>query len=157
MYDYLVKNPDQTLHDLCLALDDLSIKNLELMEEKIKLTIKLENLTRQGNIEMAKARYIRGKESIGMLQVPHEDNDMKSVFELETSYDDQVPNFDISLRTDAEDPIKWFGVLVPQSLRSAQKYFREATYAAVELANINGKLLRIMKDQRGLRDLKKGR
>ena len=83
---------------------------------------------------------------------------MKSLFNLETSLvesndknETSSPYFDISLKKldpsnkddnvdQIQNPIKWFGVLVPQSLKSAQKHFQEAVYLSVELANIQAQL-----------------
>lgn len=41
------------------------------------------------------------------------------------------------------DPIKWFGVLVPQSLRQSQGYFQQATDAAVSVSNLKSKVLNL--------------
>lgn len=156
------------MDEICESLDDLCLENLELMEKKVSTALKLEGLVRQGHIELAKARYIRGKESIGSLQIPNEDSQIKSLFNLETSYNEvreyeminRVPHFDLSLKFSAEElediqnPIKWFGVLVPQSLRSAQKHFQEALYVAVELANIQADLSNVAKKLDSLRLLK---
>lgn len=159
---------DKSLDEVCEALDNLSIQNLELIEEKVLLSIQLENLLRQGHIDLAKARYIRGKESVGMLQVPSEDNEIRSLFDLETSYSKDepekmkdIPNFDISLRKSnkeeeaPQDPIKWFGVLVPQSLKSAQKHFQDALYLTVKIANIQAQLTEVTSQSASLKLLKK--
>ncbi|XP_064611272.1 coiled-coil domain-containing protein 115-like [Liolophura sinensis] len=42
-----------------------------------------------------------------------------------------------------QDPLKWFGVLVPQTLRVSQKSFQDAIQLAVEMANLRHKLLTI--------------
>ncbi|KAJ8668703.1 hypothetical protein QAD02_010366 [Eretmocerus hayati] len=143
----LPMNQKQSVDDICEALDDLTIKHLDLLEEKISKTIKLENLLRQGHIDLARARYIRGKESVSLLQIPSIENGMKSLYELETTIDEgDSPVFDISLKTkdgddgELQNPVNWFGVLVPQSLRAAQKYFQNALYLVVELANIQVQL-----------------
>ena len=39
------------------------------------------------------------------------------------------------------DPLKWFGVLVPQSLRQSQSCFSRATAAAVECAGLQSEIL----------------
>ena len=108
----------------------------------------MENLLREGHIELAKARYIRGKESMGRLQLPTKDEEIASLFDLETtiSENNQVPHFDISLKKsndsdqDIPDPIKRFGVLVPQNLRNAQKRFQESLYLATKAANVSAEL-----------------
>ncbi|KAH0568262.1 coiled-coil domain-containing protein 115-like [Cotesia glomerata] len=142
--------------DVCEKLDNLSIRSLELMDERIALTIQLENQMRDGHIELAKARYIRGKESVGLLQVP-QDTTINSLFNLETKYtnDDTnksitTVNFDISMKSkdniENQDPIRWFGVLVPQSLKTAQKRFQESIYISAKIANIDAELETIRKN-----------
>lgn len=42
-----------------------------------------------------------------------------------------------------QDPLKWFGVLVPQTLRLSQKSFQNAIQLAVEMANLQHRLLTI--------------
>lgn len=39
------------------------------------------------------------------------------------------------------DPIKWFGVLVPQSLRQSQGYFKQATEIVLNVSNLKMKVL----------------
>lgn len=39
------------------------------------------------------------------------------------------------------DPIKWFGVLVPQSLRQSQGYFKQATETVLNVSNLKMKVL----------------
>ncbi|KAF7244033.1 hypothetical protein EYD10_09870 [Varanus komodoensis] len=38
------------------------------------------------------------------------------------------------------DPLNWFGILVPQSLRQAQKTFREGIHLAAEIASLQSKI-----------------
>lgn len=42
-----------------------------------------------------------------------------------------------------QDPLKWFGVLVPQSLRQSQSNFKQSVNTAVQIVNIQEKLLRL--------------
>ncbi|KAL7988128.1 hypothetical protein Chor_007047 [Crotalus horridus] len=39
-----------------------------------------------------------------------------------------------------QDPLNWFGILVPQSLRQAQKTFREGIHLAAEIASIQNEI-----------------
>jgi hypothetical protein len=154
------------LDEICEALDDLTIEHLELMEEKVLVTVELEKILREGHLELAKARYIRGKESIGLLQIPSEENEIKSLFNLETVYiksdkDDsiEIPNFDISLKKvdkdqkELQNPINWFGVLVPQNLKFAQKHFQDALYLSVKLANIQAQLTKTLNETNAYKSL----
>lgn len=132
-------------------IDDLLLHKLELMEEKVRGTVQMETLLRDGHIELAKAKYIRGKENISILQVPNNEDTVTSLFDLETSVlndndDNNVPSFDISLKKSSNvtdgprDPVKWFGVLVPQNLKNSQKRFQESVYLAAKIANVQVEL-----------------
>jgi len=43
-----------------------------------------------------------------------------------------------------DDPLQWFGILVPNSLRSSQKCFRKAVEHSVECANIQNEINGVM-------------
>uniref|UniRef100_A0A6V7HME7 Vacuolar ATPase assembly protein VMA22 n=1 Tax=Bracon brevicornis TaxID=1563983 RepID=A0A6V7HME7_9HYME len=141
----------EDMDKVCEQLDNLFLSTLDLIEEKVVTTIQLENHLRDGHLEMAKSRYIRGKESVGLLRIP-QDTEITSLFDLETSYQEEhedepvdVPRFSINLKDKEElkniqDPLKWFGVLVPQSLRTAQKRFQESLYLAARISDIGAKL-----------------
>ena len=53
------------------------------------------------------------------------------------------------------DPIKWFGVLVPGSLKQSQVEFRKSVELAVNVGNLQTKLERLRKNYRTLLQLKK--
>lgn len=131
-------------------IDELLLHKLELMEERVSASIQMETLLKDGHIELAKAKYIRGKENISILQVPNND-DTVSLFDLETKIneDDNTASLDISFKkssneAELKDPIKWFGVLVPQSLRNSQKRFQESIYLAAKIANVQAELISVL-------------
>ncbi|XP_057337653.1 coiled-coil domain-containing protein 115-like [Microplitis mediator] len=154
-----------SVDDVCEKLDNLFLRSLELMDEKIALTLQLENQMRDGHIELAKTRYIRGKESVGILQVP-QDSTINSLFDLKTIFNEEntnqsivTPHFDISMKSkengnDNNDPIRWFGVLVPQSLKTAQKRFQQSIYLSTKIANIDSELESIPKEFKDSKKLK---
>lgn len=154
----------ESIDDVCRAIDENLLRNLELMEEKIMINVQMEKILRDGYIELAKAKYIRGKENISVLQIPADDEKVVSLFELETKLTEEtgkiVPNFDISLKNveetgdEIQDPIKWFGVLVPQSLRTAQKRFQESLYIAIRAANIQAEITSVVDKLQSLYFLK---
>lgn len=142
-------------------LDDLIVQNLELMEEKVAATVELEKSLRNAQIELAKARLIRGKEAIGPSQIPIHSENISSLFELESVMTEQngcsVPQFDISLKQDSDNsqnPLKWFGILVPQSLKSAKKYFQDSVYLSVKVANVQAKLITVLNEIESVRKIK---
>ena len=46
------------------------------------------------------------------------------------------------------DPLKWFGVLVPSTLRQSQKDFRRAVESSVRLVNYQDELMKIVDEYR---------
>ncbi|KAK3577678.1 hypothetical protein CHS0354_034155 [Potamilus streckersoni] len=51
----------------------------------------------------------------------------------------------------SKDPLHWFGVLVPQTLRQSQRQFQDAVELTVTIANLRTKLLSLRKDYVGLK------
>ena len=43
-------------------------------------------------------------------------------------------------KSDSDDPLKWFGILVPSSLKQSQKCFQKAVERSVECANIQNEI-----------------
>ena len=154
----------ENVDDVCEAIDENLLHSLELMEEKIGINVQIESILRDGHIELAKAKYIRGKESISILQVPEDDEKVATLFELETKLAGEtgkiIPSFDVSLKQsgngedEIQDPIKWFGVLVPQSLRTTQKRFQESIYLAARAANVQAELTSVLDKLQSLYFLK---
>lgn len=135
-------------------IDELLLHKLDLMEEKVRANILMETSLKDGYIELAKAKYIRGKESISILQIPNNEDTVVSLFDLETKVTeengDTTACFDISLKESNDqvdkltDPIKWYGVLVPQNLRNSQKSFQQSVYLATKVANIQVELISVL-------------
>ncbi|XP_011637880.1 coiled-coil domain-containing protein 115-like [Pogonomyrmex barbatus] len=149
---------NKSMDVLSEEIDELMLRKLELMEEKVRENIQMEALLKDGHIELAKAKYIRGKENISILQVPNNKDTVTSLFDLETKMttdDDTVPCFDISFKKSNDvdepgDPIKWFGVLVPQNLKNSQKRFQESIYLAAKIANIQAELISVFSKLKAL-------
>ncbi|OAD62747.1 hypothetical protein WN48_07563 [Eufriesea mexicana] len=154
----------ESIDDICKAIDTNLLRNLELMEEKININIQMERTLRDGYIELAKAKYIHGKENISILQVPVDVESVHTLFQLETKLNEKtgkiIPNFDISLNkfnssgNEIQDPIEWFGILVPKSLRFAQKRFQESLYLIVRAANLQAEITSVIDKLQSLYFLK---
>lgn len=150
-------------------LDELVIRILRLMNEYINCKINIENRIRSGCLDLAKARYITGNRNISSLQLPGEDAlgveaqyrvsqsnkngfmEYKSINPVELQETFIVENFkNVNLSSDksttrntgnsSKDPIKWFGFLVPQSLRQAKVTFEKCLEVVIECANIQSEL-----------------
>lgn len=151
------------IDQVCAALDDLTLKTLELVEEKVSVTVQMEELLREGHIELAKARYVRGTDTVGILQIPAETGQIESLFEVHRYSDDEqsFPQLEVISKKvndsgkDIQDPIKWFGVLVPQSLRNAQKRFQAALQLSGKCANVRSEIISVTNKLEGMKVAKR--
>ncbi|XP_046743025.1 coiled-coil domain-containing protein 115 [Diprion similis] len=151
-----------SVDEVCAALDKFTLQSLELMEEKVSVTLQIEEMLRDGHIELAKSRYIRGMENIGMLQVPTEAGQFESLFKVQKELNEEsIPQFDVINRKyndegrEIPDPIKWFGVLVPQNLRNAQKRFQAVAQLSGKCGNIRTEIISTTEKLDELKRIKK--
>ncbi|XP_066585963.1 coiled-coil domain-containing protein 115 [Prorops nasuta] len=145
----------ETKDDICQKLDEMVINSLELMEDKISINFVMEKLNSNGYIEFAKVRYLFGKDSVSILKIPVDKHNLTSLFNLEscvTEVDSKhsVTSFTAHMKTSnpcnitIENPIKWFGILIPKNLKIAQTIFQDAVFLSIRLANVQLKLLAIL-------------
>lgn len=141
-------------NDTASELDDLAIRMLELMNEYIEIKLMLEKAIRSGCLDLAKARYIMGNNSVSALQLPVEetsslatvtasvDDHNKRTFQLQRTIPPTKTKQDTENgpRSQSQDPLKWFGVLVPQNLRQGQAWFQKALDLVIQCANIKEEL-----------------
>ncbi|XP_046452294.1 coiled-coil domain-containing protein 115-like [Daphnia pulex] len=126
-------NASAQLTQVCESLDELTLKQVDLVDEQLVLMSKLSSLLTGGFIDMAKSRYISGERTVSTTQIPGED----SIIEAVTTVDrDNMNKLTVSRNKEVNDPIKWFGVLVPTSLKQSQHAFQKVVDVAVEIVNI---------------------
>jgi len=158
-------------------LTKLTVQLLSLSQDLISTKLKLENVSKNGWIMMAKTRYVNGGvSSVSVNQVPNDD--IVSTIRLHSTEctqenDVRYHHFNIADEIEAEnvpeeeengvrlrkgindceivsritptklktkDPIKWFGVLSPPSLRQSQTSFKSAIELAIDCANIQSEI-----------------
>lgn len=139
------------LKDIDDELDKLSMRILELMNEHIGCKINLERAVRSGCIDLAKTRYIQGQTQVSAMNIPSEDltatktvmlsttKEGKHTFELKNENSNE--NTDDKPKKNKQDPLKWFGILVPSNLRQGQAWFVKALDLSVQSANISADIL----------------
>lgn len=127
--------------------DKLLLEMLDLVEQSVSCKINLESTTNDGQLLLAKSRYIQGPQTVSESQLPTENsaefNALKTVCQKTTEDTDdalELVAHKIDKQNGYVDAIRWFGVLVPQSLHLAQQRFNRAVELAVECANIQIKL-----------------
>ncbi|XP_065199992.1 coiled-coil domain-containing protein 115 [Planococcus citri] len=170
-----------TNSDIEAELDELSVRVLELMNQFIVCKVNIENYVRSGCIDLAKARYINGNRSISALQLPTEDAlGVQAKFKVSPEEVEGKPNFqryqsaenlnlddkglsssfksiDLNSPDDkskrfSNDPLKWFGFLVPQSLRQSKSTFEKCLEIVVENVNVQLELQHSIQRYKELRN-----
>lgn len=137
------------LDEICSVLDRLTLDSLTLMEEHIQTKLELENSMNEGEINLAKSRFIMGHKNVSELQLPTEDSpefDALAVVhpqEEENFFDQNLYDLEIRQKGSEEklkDPLRWFGILLPNNLHQAQSKFKQALLWAVKCANLQTQL-----------------
>lgn len=140
---------NEEIDKICTTLDKLTLDTLTLMEEHIQLKINLENSMNDGILNLAKSRYILGQNSVSSLQLPTVDSqevDATAVIHAEEDEKLGYRTHSIEIARKSEnnsqiqDPLKWFGVLVPQSLHTAQNRFRQVLNWITQIGNVQSRL-----------------
>ncbi|PZC76883.1 hypothetical protein B5X24_HaOG204022 [Helicoverpa armigera] len=135
-------------------LDKIIVKQLHLMEEKMRCELNIESSIKNGSIHLAKSRYIMGQSSVSTARLPTESStDFSASTVCETVQEDGVEQMRV-VENDADNmvnPIRWFGVLVPQNMHKAQSIFQNTINFVVECVNVqlqlqrNSKLIEMLK------------
>jgi hypothetical protein len=133
--------------EVCELLDKLLIQTLELIEQDVAIKVNIEKLTNEGYLLLAKTRYIQGQNTVSLANLPSEDGDEFAALKTVTRSSDEIntvqfelQQHEVSSETSHVDPLKWFGIIVPQSLKTAKDHFQKATELVIESANIEMKL-----------------
>lgn len=126
--------------------DKLLIDMLDLIEQSVLCKMDIESTTNAGQLLLAKSRYIQGPQTVSGSQLPTENsndfNALKTVTKQEGEIGDelQLNVHKVDKENGFIDTIRWFGVLVPNSLQLARQRFDKAIELVVECANIQTKL-----------------
>lgn len=137
--------------------DKLIIELLDLIEQSVKCKLNIEQSNNDGSLSMAKARYCQGAQSVAESKLPTENsaefNALRTVQLNETSGQEfQLQSHAVEKETGFIDPLKWFGILVPRSLQTAQQSFIKSLELVVEAANVHLKLQRTITNILALRN-----
>ncbi|CAB3233531.1 unnamed protein product [Arctia plantaginis] len=138
----------------CELLDKIVLKQLHLMEEKMRCELNIESSINNGSIHLAKSRYIMGQSSVSTARLPTESSsDFSASTVCETAEEDGVTQLKV-VENEAEDtvnPLRWFGVLVPQNMHKAQSIFQNAINYVVECVNVQLQIQTNLKNMEVLR------
>lgn len=142
--------------EVCELMDKLILRQLYLMEEKLTCELNIESSINNGSIHLAKSRYIMGQSSVSTAKLPMESSpEFAASTKCETTDDDGMKQLKLIENTEnTVNPIRWFGVLVPQNLHKAQSIFQNAVNFVVECVNVQLQLYENMKSMEALRKYK---
>ncbi|GLV34485.1 uncharacterized protein CBL_09733 [Carabus blaptoides fortunei] len=147
---------NEKLDKICSVLDRLTLDMLVLMQRQMQYKLNIEKSMTDGELHISKSRYIMGHKNVSSLQLPTENSpDIDASITLEEIHGDpsmfgqsqlkiNMEQFKKANKNDAstdsdvkniQDPVNWFGVLVPRDLRLAQRKFQDALDTAVVCAN----------------------
>lgn len=149
------------LEKICEVLDKLALDSLTLMEQHVQQKLEVEKSMCEGESHLAKSRYIMGRNSVSSLQLPSENGsefEATAVVRREAddgSITDEALDLEFKKKVEeGSDPVRWFGVLVPQNLHYAQAKFKQALLWAVKAANTQTQLRGVCYKIAQLEDLK---
>lgn len=145
---------DLDLNKVYDILDKTILKQLQLMEDKMCCELMIESSINNGSFQLAKSRYIMGQSSVSMTQLPTE---CSAEFQASILCEDVVEDGTKQLKLiennegNTVNPIRWFGVLVPQNLHKAQNIFQNSINHVVDCVNVQLQLLDNLKNINMLR------
>ncbi|KAJ0172251.1 hypothetical protein K1T71_012224 [Dendrolimus kikuchii] len=148
-YGYFLSDEVAVVNAANELLDKIILKQLHLMEEKMCCELMIESSINNGSFQLAKSRYIMGQSSVSMTRLPTE---CSAEFEASTLCEDIIEDGTKQLKVIKNsggitvNPMRWFGVLVPQNLHKAQSIFQNSINYVVECANIQLKILENLKN-----------
>lgn len=138
---------ENSREEICELIDKLTIDMFELIEEKIQCELKIENGTKEGQMHMAKTRFIKGSNYVSKSQLPTENGNFIEPLVTISEHKDELNanKLELELHTiDKEnnfvDPLRWFGILVPESLQQARTKYQQCLHYVIECANTQLKL-----------------
>lgn len=137
------KDQSNQLEKVCENLDELTLKQVDLLDEQLVLMTKIGSLLTSGYIDLAKSRYISGDKTVSAAQIPGEDSVVEAVMTVDRDYKNRLA---VSRNEEGTNPMKWFGVLVPGSLRQSQQAFQKVLETAVDVVNIRREWLKSIEE-----------
>ncbi|XP_037945249.1 coiled-coil domain-containing protein 115 [Teleopsis dalmanni] len=143
-------------------LDALYLEMFDLIEQQAASRVNIERLSNGGQLLLAKTRYVHGSQSVSVAQIPTENGrDFNALCRvLQERNESKLSNSEYTLVRSPIDkengylePMQWFGVLTPSTLRTAAEQFKRCLTHIVESANIQKDLNSVIKKINYLKDV----
>uniref|UniRef100_S4NK48 Vacuolar ATPase assembly protein VMA22 n=1 Tax=Pararge aegeria TaxID=116150 RepID=S4NK48_9NEOP len=144
---------DFDLETVCNLLDKLVLQQLHLMEDKMACELNIEKSINNGSIHLAKSRYIMGQSSVSKERLPTESSsEFSASVTCESVEEDNIRQLKVVETDEANvNPLRWFGVLVPQNLYRAKSIFQNTVNFIVECANVQLQIIENIKNIEALK------
>lgn len=124
----------------------------------MRCELNIETSIHNGSLHLAKSRYIMGQTSVSAAKLPVEGSaEFRASTVCEALEEDGVKQLKVvENNTDnTSNPLRWFGVLVPQNLHRARNIFQSTINFVVECVNVQLQILDNMKNIETLNEYKK--
>ncbi|CAF0866144.1 unnamed protein product [Didymodactylos carnosus] len=122
---------------VCKQLDDLTLDYLQTFGHLLNLKLLLEQSMKNGYFSISRSRVIMGVNQLSSLQFP---DTIQPCTYIEFNEDEIEKHID---EKQINTPLKWFGILTPQTLKQGQKYFLQSIDLALECIHVQTKLERL--------------
>lgn len=106
-------------------------------------------------------RYTQGTNSVSITQLPTDDDKEFKALKTVLRGEDDAKAIQFSLEThevnkaeDYIDPIHWFGILTPQTLKDARDKYQKAIELSVESANVRSRIAKNLEIIKKLKQVK---
>lgn len=148
-----------SLYSVDVVDDNSSTKNKFLLNPQVFVEDKIDGSSQreQTSIDNSNLSGLRKRNVCQQSEQTEKDTDENKIVEIET-LGQRANTEEVNVhgqeadkkkekngKTSLQDPLKWFGVLVPQSLRQSQINFKQSVNTVVQIANIQENLLQLKK------------
>jgi len=137
------------VNELKELMDKVILQTMELVEEDVTLKISIEKVTNEGALLIAKTRYAQGPNAVSASQLPADSDEAREFKALKTlsrlqneleSSEFELETHEVDKSTFHVEPLNWFGILTPQSLKTARERYEKALDLVIESANVEQRL-----------------
>ncbi|XP_030376352.1 uncharacterized protein LOC115625444 [Scaptodrosophila lebanonensis] len=136
-------------------LDELYLDMFHLIEEHTKCRINIERTNASGAILLARTKYQQGGSTISTAQIPTENSGEFNALcrvvsrtrdvDPKTSMEISIERHMVDKENGYVEPLHWFSVLPPMSLRGAVLKFKDCIELVVESTNLQRELNTVLR------------
>ncbi|KAL7728853.1 hypothetical protein ACLKA6_004199 [Drosophila palustris] len=134
-----------------LLLDSLYLDMFHLIEAHTQCRIDIERTNASGAILLARTKFQQGGQSISTAQIPTEHSAEFNALCRVVNTTETDKDADITIERHAVDkengyvePLHWFSVLPPMSLRNAVEKFKKSIELVAESTNLQRELSKVL-------------